>query len=213
MGATLFGGEKSGTPVETRGGTADLAQLFQSFLQSGNPFGMGNEFGRLATESMVNMLGFDPSQLGLGDAAAELLLDPADRVSGLFSSMVPFEAAETDRQISGLRGSFGSMGGRFSRNLADAEVRGRGELAAQFGRNREQALLQAAGQRLQALMGVGGMMQGARSQAFNEQFAPFQLMSQFLQPGAPIIQQGALGGLLGTAGTLAGLRFLGGGKK
>jgi hypothetical protein len=210
MGETLMGGERSGTPVETRGGAQSLGNIYSQLLGSGNPFGLGSQMGRNTTDALINMLGFDPTQIGLDQAAIQSLMHPGDTTAGLFRSMLPFEAEETARQTAGMREMFGTMGGRFSRNLGSAEGNLRGELAGQFGRNREQALLTAQGQRIQSMLGLMGATNQARGQAFNEQMMPLQLMQSFLQPGAPVIQEGMLPGLLQLGGTAA-LMYLTGG--
>lgn len=208
MGSTLFGGEKSGTPKETRGAVNDLAKYYQTLMSQGGPGALGQGFGRMATESMVNMLGFDPSQLGLDEASIAALMDPADSTAGLFAAMQPFEAQETANQVAGLRDAFGTMGGRFSRNMLTAEGQARGELAGRFQQNRQQALLQAGAQRTQALLGIMGAAQQARQQAFQEQVVPWQMMQNYLQPGAPVYTQGMMPGLLQLGGTLAGMHMM-----
>lgn len=203
MGSTLFGGEKSGTPIETRAGTSDLASFYQNLLKHGGPDALASMFGRGATQGMVNMLGFDPSTMGLGDTAAQVLMDPTDATAGLFRSMQPFEQRETDRQVAGLRDMFGAMGGRFSRNVAGAEGTMRSQMSQGYDVNRYNALLSAGGQRANALMGLLGAMNQARGQAFNEQMLPMQLMQSFFQPGAPQQTEGILPGLLQLGGTAA----------
>ncbi|KKK67223.1 hypothetical protein LCGC14_2956240, partial [marine sediment metagenome] len=103
MSDVLFGGEVSGTPMETRGGTAGLAEELQT--------GSG---GRIAA-SARGALGFDPSSIGAGGAASRLLIDPRNRLSGLFAALEPFERRQTEEAVSGVRGGFGQLGGRFSR--------------------------------------------------------------------------------------------------
>jgi hypothetical protein len=204
-----MGGQKSGTPLETRGGSQALGSFFQNLLAQGGPGALSALMGRGASEGAMNMLGFDPAALGLGDIASSILADPNDSTAGLFRSMMPFEAEETARQTAGLRGQFGTMGGRFSRNASQGEADLRGQLAGQFGMNRENALLTAGGQRANALMGILGAATQARQQGFNEQMMPLQLMSQFLAPGAPQFQEGILPGLIGMGGTLAMASMMG----
>jgi hypothetical protein len=209
MGSVLMGGQKSGTPLETRGGSEALGAIFQNLLQQGGPGALSALMGRGASESSMNMLGFDPAALGLGDIASSVLADPSDATAGLFRSMQPFEAEETARQVAGMRGQFGTMGGRFSRNAGAGEADLRQGLAGQFGMNRENALLSAGGQRANALMGILGAATQARQQAFGEQMQPLQMMSQFLAPGAPQFQEGILPGLIGMGGTLAMASMMG----
>lgn len=203
MGSTLMGGQKSGTPMETRGGTSALADFYQNILKTGGPNALAAMFGRGATESMVNQFGFDPASLGLGDAAAGMIADPTNATAGLFRSMAPFEAQETARQVAGVRGQFGTMGGRFSRNVGAAEALTRGQVSQGFDVNRYNALLQAGGQRANAVLGLMGADTAARGQAFQEQMLPWQMMQQFLMPGAPQQQPGILPGLLQLGGTAA----------
>jgi hypothetical protein len=208
MGQTLFGGEKSGTPSETRAGTMDLAKLYQSMMVGGGK-GMQDMFGRTSSEGLINMLGFDPSQMGMDAAARASLADPTNSTMGLFRSMQPFEAQETARQVGGMRDMFGTMGGRFSRNAGEGEAMLRSQLASGFGQNREQALLAAGGQRNNALASMMQLAMQGQGQAFNQQMMPFQLMNQFFQPGAPVYTEGLMPGLLQTGGTLAALAMMG----
>jgi hypothetical protein len=204
MGETLMGGTKSGTPLETRQGSSDFAAMLQNMMRGG-PGGLSDAFGRMTSEAWTNMLGFNPADVGLDEAAMAALRDPAERVRGLFASMEPFEERETQRQVAGQREMFGTMGGRFGRNLAGAEGELRGELSSQFGRNRQQALLQAGAMRNQALQSIMQGSTAARSVANQETMLPFQLMSQFFQPGAPIMTEGLLPGLIGAGANLGGM--------
>lgn len=212
MSNFLFGGEKSGTPIETRNQTSTLANMFASHLASGGPTGLSREFGRMTNDAWVNMLGFNPAELGLDEASISALQEPRDVVSGLSEAMMPFEARETERQTAGLRQMFGAMGGRFGSGALRGETELRGELASQFGRNRENAFFQAEGLRNQAvglrndaLANLLAAATAARGQAFNEQILPFQSMLGFLQPGAPVIQEGALPGIISAGMNLYGL--------
>ena len=195
--------EVSGTPVETRGGAAGLGEILRNFFA--NPTGQeGLPFGRQRAAGASGAFGFDVGDLNIEEALRSALGDPADVTAGLFAALEPFERRETERQVTGLREMFGTLGGRFSRNVGQAETRQRAELAEGFARNRAQqtipAMLQATGQRnqainsiLQALLGGAGI----ESQSLGQ-------FLQFLQPGAPNIQQGALGQILGAGGALAG---------
>lgn len=147
MGKTLFGGETSGTPIETRGATKRTAGAIPD----------------------------------LGPAFQELLTNPADRTAGLFASLQPFEQQQTDRQVADLRNVFGTLGGRFGKNVGTAEGNLRGQLSAGFERNRQQALLEANSQRIQTVAALLG----------------------FLNPQGPNYQQGFLGDLIGAGGNLA----------
>lgn len=197
MGDTLFGGEKSGTPREVQGGTQDLAKMFQQMIASGQV----GQPGRMTSESWMNMLGFDPREIGLNDAVVSALRDPADQTRGLFSAMAPFEAQETGRQVAGLRDSFGTMGGRFSRNLLQGEGELRTDLAQSFGLNRQQGLLDAARVRNDALAAI----MGATATGAGMQNDTLRTMAQFLQPGGPVFTEGLMPGLIGAGGNLLGM--------
>lgn len=196
MGTTLMGGESSGTPLETRSGSQELAKIFQSSMagNTGQLEAMLAPFQRLGAQSFASNFGYDPTQIG--GVLEEMLADPGSATSGLFSSMEPFERQETQRQVGGMRNIFGAAGGRFSRNIASGEAELRGNLANQFGRARQEALLGANAQRgntLASLMQFIGQQQQA-------QLAPLEMMMRYFQPGAPIQSEGLLPGLLGAAG-------------
>jgi len=204
MGDFLLGKETSGTPTETKGATGQMGGILEKILSEGGLGGLAAELERMQTEGLMSSLGFDPATLGLEGVIGELLASPSDTTSGLFAAMKPFEERETERQVGGMRNMFGTAGGRFSRNLMTGEGRLRGELSEGYARTREQSLLQAGGQRSQTLMGLLNAIIGARSASTN-MMAPFL---QFMAPGAPQYQQGALGEILGSVGSLAGLKIL-----
>lgn len=179
MGQTLFGGEVSGTPLETREGTRAIAS---DLLRGGG--------GRLAAASR-GAVGFDPRSIGTGAVAERLLTDPRDRLRGLFSALEPFEMRQTEQAVEGVRGGFGRLGGRFSRNLADTETQVRGELAERFARSREQSLLDAEAQQMQTLGMLLQALLGARGQTL-----------QFFQPGQPNFREGFLGDLISAGGRI-----------
>lgn len=180
MSDTLFGGEVSGTPLETRTHTRRLADELVS--------GQG---GRLAA-SARGAIGFSPENLGLELVASDLLIDPRNRLAGLFAALEPFERRQTEEAVSGVRSGFGRFGARFSRNAADAEARTRGELGARFARTRQEALLQADAQRSQSLGLLLQALLGARGQTLN-----------FFQPGAPNFREGILGDIIAAGGRAA----------
>ena len=177
MSDTLLGGEVSGTPLETRGGSKKIGQ---DLLTGG---------GRLAAAGR-GAVGFGPDVTG--QAAERLLVDPADRLMGLFAALEPFERRQTDEAVAGVRSGFGRLGGRFSRNVVDAESRTRGELAGQFARTREESLLEAQGQQGQLLASLLQALLGARGQTLD-----------FFRPGAPNFREGVLGDLIAAGGTVA----------
>jgi hypothetical protein len=135
--------------------------------------------------------------MNLTGVTDRLFTDPADRLRGLFAALQPFEERTTNEAVEGVRGSFGRLGGRFSRNLLDAENRARGELAGSFARSREQSLIEAEGQQIQALATVLQSLLGARGQTL-----------QFFQPGAPNFREGIFGDLIGAGGQIAAARML-----
>jgi len=103
---------------------------------------------------------------------------------------------------------FGTLGGRFSRNVGQAEAQTSAELGEGFQRNIAElsipAMLQATGQRNQVLSSIFQALTGSagiESQSLGQ-------FLNFLQPGGPNIQQGSLGPLLGAGGAAAGA-FLG----
>lgn len=188
MGDTLFGSEKSGTPIETRGGTAALGTRLQGSIEGGD----FDPFSRSRMEAIMSILGFNPADIGLGDAAKSSLADPRDRTAGLFAALEPFEA----RQRENLRQSQSAVGGRFGRNA----VFGEAVLSGEFARSREQSLLEANAQRtqamsvlFQALLGGGQLgQQGVDS------------LLRFFEPGAPNFQEGIAGDIISAGGTVGG---------
>lgn len=186
MADTLFGGEVSGTPIETRAGTGRIANE----LLSGQ--------GRILSGATQGALGFGPGNVGIERAVMSLLADPGDRLQGLFAALEPFERRQQNQAIAQTRGSFGRLGGRFSENILEGEARTQGEVAAQQLRSREQALLQAQGQQSQALAVILQGLLGARGQTLD-----------FFSPGAPNFQEGFFGDLLSAGGALAGEGFFG----
>lgn len=186
MSDLLTGGEISGTPIETRGGTAALGQ---DLLSPG---------GRLQRQATTGAIGFDPTA-DIESAVQRLLTDPADNLRGLFAALQPFEERAVERTRAGTRGSFGQLGARFSRNLLDAESRAVGELEGNFARSREQSVLEAGGQQSQLIQGLLQAILGSRGQTLD-----------FFQPGAPSFREGILGDLIAAAG-LIGATQIGGG--
>jgi hypothetical protein len=181
MSDILFGGELSGTPIETRGGTEKLATDIVS------PGG-----GRIQRGATTGALGFDPSMTGVESAARRILADPTDRLRGLFAALEPFEERQTEEAVAGVRGGFGRLGGRFSENLVDAEARTRGELAGQFARTREESILEAGGQQTQLIGLLLNALLAGRGQTLD-----------FFAPGGPNFREGILADLIGAGGAAA----------
>lgn len=183
MADTLFGGEVSGTPIETRGATRAVG----SDLLSGG--------GRLAASSRGS-LGFSAGDLGTGAVASRLLRDPRDRLRGLFAAMEPFEARQTEEQVAGLRSGLGRLGARFGRSGMESEERLRGELGNQFARTRQEGILEAEGMQANTLAQVLQALLTGRGQTLS-----------FLQPGAPNFREGILGELIAAGGNLGAARI------
>lgn len=198
MGDTLFGGEVSGTPIETRGATQATGDRLGTSVARGD----FDPFSRARSEAIMSLLGFNPDDLDLGDVIDRSLADPSDRTAGLFKSLVPFEERQTQENVEDLRSGFSALGGRFSANAAAAETDLRGTLAAEFERNRESALLEAQGQQNQALNSLFSALLGG-GQLGQE---GVNALLRFLQPGQPNFQQGIAGDALGAAGTFFGER-------
>lgn len=195
MSDTLFGQEVSGTPLETRGATGELGRRIQMGVRGGF-----DPFSSIRRSTVREILGFDPEEIGAASAARAALADPTDTTSGLFRALEPFEERTVGRQVGGLRNMFGTLGGRFSRNLASAEGGLRGRLAEGFARTREQSLLQAGALRNQALASLLGLTTTAGQQGLGN-------ILQFAAPGRPNFQEGIAGDILGAAGNLAAMHF------
>lgn len=197
MGQTLFGGEQSGTPIETRGGVRDFAGLLQRFLTGGRAGQIAAlaPGSRLTSDALANIFGGD---LAIGDVAQDLLASPEDATRGIFAALEPYERRAMDEAATGVRSMFGTVGGRFGRNVAQAEARTRGEIAGQFNRNRADTLLDANAQRAAALASILGIAQNQAQLSL----APLQLGAQYFAPGAPVQTEGLLGGLISAAGNI-----------
>lgn len=191
MGDTLFGGFQSGTPVETRGGTSDLARVLRGSIQGGDL-----PFQDLVSRQLAALFGPD---FQVGAVAQDLLADPRSRTAGLFRSLEPFERRQEAESVAELRQQFGTLGGRFGRNIAESEALLRGELAGQRQLTREQALLQADQQRAAALAAI---LQAA-TQAAGVGTQGLDVVARFLQPGEPVFREGIFADLLKTGGNIA----------
>jgi hypothetical protein len=124
MGDTLFGRERTGTPVETREGTGEMANYFRQLMQA-----------QVGGAPVLGRTGIDAA---------------ADITSGLRTAMEPFHQRQTAQQVGDLREMFGTAGGRFGSTIAGAEGQLRGDLSAGFAREQQQAMLQALAPVLQA---------------------------------------------------------------
>lgn len=191
MGDTLFGKEVSGTPMETRGATRSIGRRIERGFQFGR-----DPLGDVRSAASRETLGFDPALIGAPSAARAALADPADQMEGLFTSLRPFEERTVSRNVSDLRNMFGTVGGRFSRRLPQAESNLRGRLAEGFARTREQSLLEAAARRNQALQSILGLNIRAGEGAINP-------LLSFASPGRPNFQEGIAGDILAAGGRAA----------
>jgi hypothetical protein len=179
--------ERSGTPLESRGAATQSGLLAEQFLQDLLSAGRGRQGS--AAQSL------------LGGTAQDLLADPASRTQGLFKSLEPFERRQTEQQVAGFRELAGTTGGRFSRNLFQGEGQLRGEIADQFLRTRQEGLMAANQQRMQALMAIiSPLLQG--NQAGPPVFEPSagqQLLSAGTDLGGAALTALLLGGTGGAA--------------
>jgi len=168
--------------------------------------------GRLQQGATEGILGFDPSSLGIGSAAQTALNAPRFDLSAGFAALQPFEDRERDLTISGVRNQFGSAGGRFSRELSNAEGFTRGALADQFARRRQEIArtsFESAEERRIAALGeiIPGINQSAQIGAGSQQELLRTILA-FLQPGASQEDPGFLPGLLQAGATLGGAAIL-----
>ena len=208
MSDMLQGKEVSGTPIETRKGAAQLGSYYANRIYQG-PGGIAQPFLELGGQAARSILGFDASGAGIPGAVTAALQDPVARTSALMRTMQPFEERETNRQVAQLRDMFGTMGGRFSRNLGSAEAELRSGLSAEFERNRENALLAAQSQRNQALASILGSLISGNQVGFSNVMAPWAMANQYLSPGAPMYREGILPGLISAAGNIFAASQLG----
>lgn len=116
MSDTLFGKEISGTPLETREATSDMARMFQQQMQGQVGQNGAFPFGRLQA-------------------------DAASMTSPLFASMEPFESRALKESGAQIRETMSGMGGRFGTSANREVGRGVGETVAQLARVREETLL------------------------------------------------------------------------
>jgi len=202
MGDTLKGKEISGTPMETRGAASTLAQMLQQYMTGGG----AAPFQRMQTDSIMNLLGFNPGSVGLGDAITSSLADPSKATSGLFASLKPFEEEATNRAIAANNEAFGNLGGRFSSNLLAGQSRTLRDLNMGFEKTRADALLGADANRNNAIASILQSLIGAGNVGSNNTSA----FLNFLQPGSPAYKPGILGDLIGAGGTAAAA-YAGGG--
>lgn len=231
----MGGGTKSGSPVETRGAAGAAGSTFEDlFSEPGDPrtiFGqelsttqaidfdtfierLAEAAGRLTQSATQNVLGFDPNSLGFEDSARTALSAGRFDLSDLFRSLQPFEDRERDLTISGVRNAFGTAGGRFSRNLSEAEGFTRASLADQFARRRQEiaelSFRDAEARRLQALDIIGGQRNQAAQIGGSQQQQLLATILRFLQPQGSVEDPGFLPGLLQAGATVGGAALIAG---
>ncbi len=163
MGDTLFGREHSGTPIETREATGEMADFFQQMMRS-----------QVGGAPVLGRQGIDAA---------------ADITAGFREASLPGQQRQMREGAADLREMFGAAGGRQGANIARAEALFRSDLSAQHMRDEQAAMLQALSPVLQA-----------------EQ-QRLATAAGFLQPGAPVWQEGIAGDLLTAGGMAAGLMF------
>lgn len=194
MGGFLTGTTQSGTPPETAQQTKDISNLFGNYLTGRTP-GTENPYNRFTSQAIQNIVGPGFSPELFSRSIMDSLVSPADATKGLFASLQPFEERASNEAAANIMESYGTTGGRFGRNSADAAIRARGEVANQFEKTRQEGLLKAAdtrnaavGQLLQAILGA----QGVGTEQLGQ-------MLSFFKPGEPIYQQSPWPGLMSTA--------------
>lgn len=168
--------------------------------------------GRLTTASGQNALGFGGGDIGAMAAALRALSAPQADTGAVFAALKPFEDRAMSEAVTGVRSQFGSAGGRFSRNLSEAEAVTRGELTNQFARNRAEisrtSFEDAESRRIQALGAILPMLINQQSLAQGGGQDLLRTLLQFVQPGAAVQDPGLLPGLLGAGATLGGAAIL-----
>lgn len=191
MGDFLMGKEVSGTPLETRGLSRDVAGQYGQLLDPSN-----------AAQRIASTFGINPSLLGLQDFASGILSGKTD-LSGWDAANRPFQERAINQSNRNLQNTFGTAGGRFSGNLQNVQAMQQGELESQFNRDRFNFAQQQRGMDIQTLatlfQGLPALMQGS--------LMPLQQAGAFASPGAPIMQEGALGSIIGAAGDVIGAKM------
>lgn len=167
--------ERSGTPVETRGAARQAGQASESFLNFLNT-GQG-------ADPRAGILGFDPRNIGFEDIVKQILAPPP-AAGDVFSALQPLEDQALSRSDAALKEMFSASGNRLSTSLGRVAGQNRADIAAKFGAQRQNALLQAnaqtlqgRAQQMQALMSLLGLTQNAANPLFG-----------FATPGAPVFE-------------------------
>jgi hypothetical protein len=205
MGATkdvMFGKQVSGTPLETRGLTSQLANTFAP-----------QNLGKLQMQGMMNMLGFDPSQLGLGEfAQAAMNFNPQSLAGGgafgdYLSAREPFDLREQGRARGESTMQAANVGARFGGNTSSAASQAAGEIAGRQEAERTAAAPGFANIDIQSQLarnqGFGSILNALPALA-GAAMDPYRMAAGFAAPGAPQFQQGIAGDLLGAGGMLLG---------
>lgn len=203
----------SGTPLETRGAAGAAGQSIAD-LFGGNPQALqqvisaiGTPLQRLGTQSASNLFG----NVDLQGVASQLLASPADQTKGLFAALQPFEQRTLDQSVAQLQQTFGSQGGRFSNNLLNAQNQLVTQLNQGFEQTRAQNLLQAQSNQGAAFGDILGSILNQQNISQQGAVQTLGMLLNFIQPGAPVIQQGLLPGLLQAGTTLGAAKMLGSG--
>lgn len=208
--------EKSGTPIETRGAAAaagkSVEQVFSgqdlmSVLQM-----IGGNVGSLTTSSAQNILGFDPSDIGIEGSAETALGAPRFDVSDLLASLEPFEQREREMLSANVRGSFGTAGGRFSENILSAEGRAQADLSDRFSRRRETLAMgsfeDSERRRIEALGAILPSLTQAGVGGAGVTADILRSLLGFTSPGTPVQDPGIVPGLLEAGSTLGAAAIL-----
>ena len=194
MSDFLFGSMQSGSPTETRGATADIGQMFQDMLAGREGPYAGTQWGNMMQQAMQNLTGMSPEGIGLEAAAGRFFGDPTQRIQQgagdmWASTQDKWRSGKADI-LEGMSGFGGATGTSSTGNLANAY----GTMLNQHNLDVGNLINQVYGQQGAALAPI--------MQAFTQAGLGNQgQMLNFLAPGAPVHQPGAIGEIvkLGTA--------------
>jgi hypothetical protein len=202
---------QSGSPTETKGAAqavgTDIQNMFQGQDINSIISQLSTPFQRMGASAAANVTGgWDTAKLG--GTIDQLLTSPADQTAGLFAALNPIEQQTTDRAVAGTRNLFGTMGGRFSRNVATGEAQTRGQVAQQFDLTRSNALLQANQQRGSVLANLMQAINQASATQGNQTLQALQALLGFAAPQAPVVTPPLLPGLIGAGAQLGAAKIL-----
>lgn len=188
------GREVSGTPMETRDLTGQVAREFQNLLGSPN-----DGAGRIAAT-----FGLDVGELNLTDFATMIMAGGAPGLNEFDEKNREFQQRDVQEANRRLISMFGGAGGRFSENAMEAAGRQTGEMNAQFDRNRFQFAQDRRGQDIAFLANFLQALPQLQAGTYQE----LGMASNFARPGPPIWQEGWGPGLLSAGGRI-GSSFIG----